>query len=269
MPETHSITLRAESTNLPRLIAIVTAAAAEAGLDEEGIFHCHLAVDEAATNIIDHAYKGRDPGDISLACTIRPDALEITLSDSGIPFDMDARQEAIISKAPEGLQVGGLGLTIIHRVMDEVSLTRNGECNTLTLVKRKKAVAVRVPGETITATVPEKGIVVITPMGRLSQDAVSGFAAALGEALGMTPPAIIIDLGRITYISSRGLSLIINAWKRQHSGGRHLILCCQEEKIRGVIEMIGFDQVIPIKGTPGEAFTFCESVRGKGGGEDS
>ncbi|MGB7095630.1 MAG: ATP-binding protein, partial [Anaerolineales bacterium] len=62
-------------------------AASEAGFNDKEIYAVELAVDEACSNIIEHAYGGEGKGDIICTCNDINNGLEIILKDGGEPFD--------------------------------------------------------------------------------------------------------------------------------------------------------------------------------------
>ena len=66
----------------------IRAAAAEAGLDKKRAYRLELAVDEIATNIVNHGYReaGRT-GDVVVRAKIDAHTLTITLEDTALPFD--------------------------------------------------------------------------------------------------------------------------------------------------------------------------------------
>lgn len=111
-------------------------AAEEAGLNESDTFHCQLAVDEACTNIIEHAYAGEDQGEIRVACEASGGELTISLTDQGTPFDPTAVPDPAPFRSIEEINVGGYGLYFMRRVMTLVDYTTDGRGNTLTMVKR-------------------------------------------------------------------------------------------------------------------------------------
>ena len=81
-----------------------------------------LAVDEACTNAIRHAYRGRRNKTLEL--TVRSDraVIEIELRDDGIPAPAErVAQKRVGVCDPETLTPGGLGIPLIYRVFDEVS----------------------------------------------------------------------------------------------------------------------------------------------------
>ncbi len=111
------------------------AGAREAGFDESTSYACQLAVDEACENIVKHGYDSSQPGEICIAVTASPGALTVRLEDTGEPFNpaRRPRQQPWDENDPP---VGGLGLLIIHRVMDRVRYLRKAGVNRLTMSKR-------------------------------------------------------------------------------------------------------------------------------------
>jgi serine phosphatase RsbU (regulator of sigma subunit)/putative methionine-R-sulfoxide reductase with GAF domain/anti-sigma regulatory factor (Ser/Thr protein kinase) len=115
-------------------------AGAEAGMDEKGVYNLQLAVDEAASNIIEHAYAGIPDGQIEISTEITREALTITLCDQGKRFDPDEIADPDLEAALEDRAVGGLGLFFMRKLMDEIRfewLPERG--NLLTMVKFRTA----------------------------------------------------------------------------------------------------------------------------------
>jgi serine/threonine-protein kinase RsbW len=97
-----------------------------------------LAVDEACSNIVEHAYRGVKKGEIECTCDAGPEALTIILRDHGRPFDVSAVPEPDLDTNLKDRRVGGLGIFIMKKLMDEVHFETLGKSgNLLTLVKRK------------------------------------------------------------------------------------------------------------------------------------
>jgi anti-sigma regulatory factor (Ser/Thr protein kinase) len=113
----------------------VEAGAMDAGFDEPTSYACQLAVAEACENIIKHGYGSGQPGEICVEVVSTRGQLTIRLEDSGPPFNPARRpmQPACDQNDPP---VGGLGLVIIHRVMDRVTYLRRSGVNRLTMRKR-------------------------------------------------------------------------------------------------------------------------------------
>lgn len=123
---------------LAQICEFVTAYAQEAGLDEKGVYAVQLAVDEAATNVIEHAYGGDDQGEMDITCKIDDQNLTVTIHDHGRAFNPNLVPEPVTNVPLEQLRSRGLGVFLIRKMMDEVCYEfspTNG--NTLTMVKRR------------------------------------------------------------------------------------------------------------------------------------
>ena len=83
-----------------------------------------LAVDEACSNSIRHAYEGRSDARLDLCLCSDNGVLEFVLRDRGTPAPADrvARKE-LETPDLDALQPGGLGMGLIHAVFDEVEFT--------------------------------------------------------------------------------------------------------------------------------------------------
>ena len=101
------------------------------GFSEEDAQFIILAVDEACTNIIRHAYKGRQDGEITITCSDRPEGIEFLLADSGEGADSSKWHPRPL----EEVRPGGLGLHLIQKVMDGVHYSKGERGNELVLTK--------------------------------------------------------------------------------------------------------------------------------------
>ena len=117
----------------------VTRAAEAAGLDARSVEGVELAVDEACSNIIEHAYGGEGRGDIEVTYRIDGDGLTVLLRDYGSPFDPDGVAEPDLQAPLEERDAGGLGLHFMRQLMDQVRFEFTaGAGNVLTMVKRRE-----------------------------------------------------------------------------------------------------------------------------------
>ncbi len=130
-----TFTLKLEWPSDPQLLGVVRSTVEQlarvAGFAEKESRSITLAVDEAITNIIRHAYEGRNDQDIELLCRSYLNRLEFLLSDHGRSVDpSELRGRALGEVRP-----GGLGTHIIAQVMDEVRYEPLPGRNQLLLVK--------------------------------------------------------------------------------------------------------------------------------------
>ena len=138
-----SLLLRMELRSNPEMLCVVRNAlgqlAATLGFSEPECHAVVLAVDEALTNIIRHAYLGDAERPIEASFRrIRvlrdgkpEDALEILLEDRGVT----ANPKKMCGRALEDVRPGGLGLHFIRKCMDTVEFSRKWGRNQLRLVK--------------------------------------------------------------------------------------------------------------------------------------
>jgi serine/threonine-protein kinase RsbW len=108
-----------------------------AGMSDKAVYAVQLAADEAASNIIEHAYAGRTDASFEMTCEFQQDRLVITFYDRGISFDISKVSKPDIKADLSERKVGGLGIYLMHRLMDEVRYESRGSENVLTLTKRK------------------------------------------------------------------------------------------------------------------------------------
>lgn len=128
-PLTHSeksITIPARFDNLRRAVSFVSKIAASVGFAGVQLTRIELAVDEACSNIIQHAYAHQPDGRIYIHVRAEPKRrILITLVDTGEPFNPDATPVHDPDASLENMKVGGLGLFLIKQAMDDVQFEFN------------------------------------------------------------------------------------------------------------------------------------------------
>jgi len=126
--------------NLEKISELVVQAASAAGFDDSTVYQVQLAVDEACTNIIEHAYGGENQGSIRLEIEETPAELTFRLFDLGKPFDPALVREPNLKLPLEEIEPRGVGLYLMRKMMDEVRFEFSPEKgNKLVMVKRKPA----------------------------------------------------------------------------------------------------------------------------------
>lgn len=134
--ETH-LRIAAVPHQVPVACRFVAEAAGRAGLDEHAVYHCQLAVDEACTNIVEHAYQMQGEHQIiDIVCQTAAGRFTIIILDDGPAFDPLSQPDPNPNAPLEERTGGGWGIHFIKKLMDEVSYSRERERNRLTLVKR-------------------------------------------------------------------------------------------------------------------------------------
>ena len=95
-----------------------------------------IAVEEIFVNIASYAYPNGDgTATISVSESTSPTAIRITFVDSGIPYNPLAKEDPDITLGAEEREIGGLGIFMVKKSMDDVNYEYTHGHNRLTLVK--------------------------------------------------------------------------------------------------------------------------------------
>ncbi len=108
------------------------------GFSDKDVYNIQLATDEAASNIIEHAYVGMADGVLDLSCGMKKQELVISLIDHGMPFDPADVPLPDLQADLSDRKIVGLGIFLMRKLMDEVHYHSNADkSNILTMIKRK------------------------------------------------------------------------------------------------------------------------------------
>lgn len=130
------LSLWASPSDLADIRCFVKETAQELGLDEASIYALELAVDEACTNVMRHAYKAQE-GRIEIQIQTVEDWVEVVIRDWGEPFDPESIPPPDLDAPLEQRPLGGIGLFLMRQLMDRVDFQFSDvEGNTLTMAKR-------------------------------------------------------------------------------------------------------------------------------------
>ena len=134
-PKAIKLTSKLDHVGLAR--DFVAEIAKSVPMNDQQVYDLELAVDEALTNVIEHAYEGRDDAQVELAVTHEGDSFTILISHDGLGFDPEGRAEVDLKQHIAERRVGGLGLFLIKKLMDEVEYTNDSQGRRqIRLVKR-------------------------------------------------------------------------------------------------------------------------------------
>jgi serine/threonine-protein kinase RsbW len=135
---------------LEKIRNLISQMSKSAGFDDDNSYRIELAVDEACTNIIEHAYRGETDRTIECLCVETEKALLIQLKDVGTSFNPDLIPKPLLNSNLFERKPGGLGLHFIRKFIDEVQYKdssllvndqkRSPDGNYLLLVKYKEGI---------------------------------------------------------------------------------------------------------------------------------
>ena len=133
-----TLTFPGSYSSLVKIGEFVTQAAKSIGFNGFELYKIETAVDEACSNIIEHAYGQEDIGDIVISVTTDPESITIRLTDFGDPFDPKIVKQPNFDADLEDRDDHGLGIYMMKQWMDIVIFDTFEDKNVLTLVKHLK-----------------------------------------------------------------------------------------------------------------------------------
>lgn len=133
----HTLTVQASTDHLAEVRRFVAGKARSFGFNKQQVADIQLAVDEAFTNIIKHAYKYNASQTVQISLKYTGDSFYITLIDTGRSFSLDKYKEPNVKKRVKQKKRGGVGVYLIQKLMDEVSYRQNGRVNETCMLKKR------------------------------------------------------------------------------------------------------------------------------------
>ncbi len=122
--------------HLRAISAFVMDAIKDSPFDDRQRYAIDLAVDEACSNVIDHAYGGDEQGEIRINLELDEHGMRLSIQDDGAPFDPDCVVEPDLTSPLETRCERGLGVYLIRNLMDEVTYDFSSPgINQVTMIK--------------------------------------------------------------------------------------------------------------------------------------
>jgi len=115
-----TIHIESRTERLSTVRDFVSAAAKDFGFSEEDVGKITLAVDEACTNIIKHAYANNPSKDIAITVSGLDRAFEISILDHGVTFNPLDVPRPDLKEYRAHPRRGGLGVHLMRSLMDKV-----------------------------------------------------------------------------------------------------------------------------------------------------
>ncbi len=116
--------------NLEEIIHFVDGCADRSGLTGIKKNKALIAVEEAFVNICHYAYPG-GKGKVELTCCGQSDVFEVEIADKGVPFNVLLLPDPDTTADILERKIGGLGVYLIRRLIDDVSYRRQDGQNIL------------------------------------------------------------------------------------------------------------------------------------------
>ena len=100
-----------------------------------------VAFEELFVNVCRYAYPQAtpdNPGDVRVLCaySAEPPSVTVSIVDDGVPFDPLAKPDAVTPSDVLDVPIGGLGILMAKRSVDEMAYKRDGGSNIVTIIKK-------------------------------------------------------------------------------------------------------------------------------------
>ena len=130
------ITLDARLESLHQVLAFVDEQLESMDCPPKAMLQIDVAVEEIYVNVASYAY-GEKIGPVTLRVVeIAPRTVSITFEDKGVPYDPLAKPDPDVTLSADERGIGGLGIFMVKKSMDDMIYEYRDGMNILTLIKR-------------------------------------------------------------------------------------------------------------------------------------
>lgn len=214
-----------------------------------------LAVNEAFSNLVQHAYEKHQRGEIILRCELTDEGVMIELSDHGRIFDPALVQNPSFV----GDKETGFGWYIIRELADSVTYVHKESehgWNHLRIFKRYLLEEVHMD---ISHHVRDGVLVVTLEAEHLDAKEAPAFKQKILDLLASEEvDRVVFDLHRLKFIDSSGLGAFLAILKALHGRGGELKLSAMTKTVRTVFELVCMHKIFEIFNTSDEALRSFE-----------
>ncbi|MGI6265350.1 MAG: anti-sigma factor antagonist, partial [Acutalibacteraceae bacterium] len=132
----NELEIEAENDNLPQVLDFIEEHLDEIGCPAKIKMQIAVAAEEIFVNIANYAYDpGRGKATVRVEVSDRPVTVTITFIDNGKPFDPTKKADPDVSLSAQERDIGGLGIFMTKKMMDDVRYEYADGRNILTLKK--------------------------------------------------------------------------------------------------------------------------------------
>lgn len=132
----NHLTLPNDIETIPRLNEFINGFCEEQGISMEISMSLNLAIEEAVVNVMNYGYPEGTVGYIDVEVDADKESITFVITDTGKPFDPTKKEDVDITLPAEKRGIGGLGIHLIRRIMDNIDYQYIDKKNILTLKKK-------------------------------------------------------------------------------------------------------------------------------------
>ncbi|WP_027407097.1 SpoIIE family protein phosphatase [Anaerovibrio sp. RM50] len=135
--EAEEIIVPAKVEELSKIISFISNMSVTSGCSQRSINQLMLVVEEIFVNIAEYAYKDKDALAVIKARMYgNPPEIELKFIDEGIPYNPLERDDPDIEASLDDRKIGGLGIYLVKKKVDDITYQRQGNKNILTIRKK-------------------------------------------------------------------------------------------------------------------------------------
>ena len=247
-----TLTLRATPEEVMRSVEELEKFGRAHGISDKELFEARLALEECGSNIVDYAFRRDARQTFRIRIELSGQILTLELRDSGPEFDPTTFRK---TQSTGNDTVGGWGLELVCRSMDEVHYRREGTENILTLMKTVRLGHNSIKPETLKTKhmaldiviqqnnkTSTGGPVTVKLSGSLDTATAPELERRLSPVLTSPVQDVVFDLADLRFISSAGLRVFANTRRIvQARGGQASFIRMQPQ----ILEVFAIIQSLP------------------------
>lgn len=134
-----TVALKNDLVELERLSSVVEEFGKRHGVPTTALFDLHLALDEILTNVVSYGYDDQDEHEIIVRLAFAGDGnaprIEVEVEDDGRPFNPLETAPPDVNTSVEDRPIGGLGIYLVRRVMEDLEYRRQRGKNVFVMRK--------------------------------------------------------------------------------------------------------------------------------------
>lgn len=136
--ELYLLDITSDMANLERVAEFIADIARKSHMSQRQSDDVQMAVDEAVTNVMEHAYAGQSEGIIFIKCRVDARQFFVEIRDTGKSFEYKKLKKPNTKSPLSERSIGGLGVFFMKKLMDKVEFTRDQAGNVTRMTKKLK-----------------------------------------------------------------------------------------------------------------------------------
>ena len=130
----EKLTIEATVENLSDVTEFITSSLEEKDCSMKTIMQMELVIEEIFVNVASYAYRP-NVGNVTICKEVDDKSITISFIDSGVDYNPLEHEDPDINAEIDDREIGGLGIFLVKKNVDEVSYERKDGQNILTIKK--------------------------------------------------------------------------------------------------------------------------------------